>query len=110
MMDSADPLEGWSLPEIFSTNALATKDIYGKMARHVRNLLISFRRKLLSSKIEFDLLNMGARQLLCLVLFLVGVGVNRAALRDIGWAPFGQAILLWLVVSVATAGVVFFLG
>lgn len=37
-----------------------------------------------------------------LTLFLIGSGISRKAVRQIGWRPLGMAVLLWLTVSVAT--------
>lgn len=48
---------------------------------------------------EFGFLSEGARQLMVLVLFLIGSGMSVAALRSIGWRPLAYAGLLWLVVS-----------
>lgn len=48
---------------------------------------------------------------LAATLFLVGAALNRAALRQVGWRPFVHAILLWLIVSIASfAAVRDFLG
>ena len=58
----------------------------------------------------FGILATSARQVLCLVLFLIGAAVNRDAIRNAGWAPFAQAVVLWICVSVTTAFGISFLG
>jgi uncharacterized membrane protein YadS len=37
-----------------------------------------------------------------LTLFLIGSGISRKAVRQIGWRPLAMAVLLWLIVSVVT--------
>jgi uncharacterized membrane protein YadS len=32
-------------------------------------------------------------------LFLIGTGITRGALREVGWRPLLQGILLWLLVG-----------
>ena len=51
--------------------------------------------------VTFDAVSAGARQLMVLVLFLVGSGLSLAALRAIGWRPMAFAGLLWVLVSLA---------
>jgi uncharacterized membrane protein YadS len=43
-----------------------------------------------------------ARQVLVLTLFLVGAGVSREALRQVGWRPIALGVTLWLVVGGVT--------
>ena len=40
-----------------------------------------------------------AHRLLVLALFLIGAGLSRQALRDVGARPFVQGLLLWLTVA-----------
>lgn len=47
-----------------------------------------------------------AHRLMTLALFLIGAGLSREALRRAGARPLGMAVVLWVVVSVATAGAV----
>ncbi|MGK7296032.1 MAG: YeiH family protein, partial [Candidatus Wenzhouxiangella sp. M2_3B_020] len=49
----------------------------------------------------FELVSDAARQLMVLVLFLIGSGMSVAALRSIGWRPLAYAGVLWLIVSLA---------
>jgi uncharacterized integral membrane protein (TIGR00698 family) len=35
-------------------------------------------------------------------LFLIGTGISRATLREVGWRPMLQGVLLWMVVGVTT--------
>lgn len=40
-----------------------------------------------------------ARQVLVLTLFLVGAGVSRDALKQVGWRPIALGVVLWLVAA-----------
>jgi uncharacterized membrane protein YadS len=44
----------------------------------------------------------GARIALTLTLFLIGAGLDRAAVRTVGARPFVHGLLLWLVVGSST--------
>jgi len=35
-------------------------------------------------------------------LFLIGTGISRSTLREVGWRPMLQGVVLWMVVGVAT--------
>ncbi len=35
-------------------------------------------------------------------LFLIGTGISRSTLREVGWRPLAQGLLLWLVVGVSS--------
>jgi len=49
MKDDADPLAGWSLPEVLKQRVGHTSnDIYGKLYCHIHDQLSSFRRNLRS--------------------------------------------------------------
>lgn len=48
----------------------------------------------------------GARQLMVLVLFLIGSGLSLAAMRTIGWRPLAHAAVLWVIVSCLSLAVV----
>lgn len=64
MKDSADPLDGWNLPEILKQNAgPASNDVYGKLHRHVSELLQSFHRNLSARPSAFRLSHMDANDL-----------------------------------------------
>ncbi len=47
-----------------------------------------------------------ARQVLVLTLFLIGASVNRAALKAVGVRPLVLGVVLWLLVSVTTLGLI----
>jgi len=48
------------------------------------------------------LVALGAQRLLAVTLFLIGLGISRKALRELGPAPLLQAAALWLVLGSAT--------
>lgn len=39
-------------------------------------------------------------------LFLIGTGISRAALREVGWRPLLQGVLLWLVVGLGSLALI----
>ena len=49
----------------------------------------------------YDLAQLAAKRGLTLTLFLIGVGMSRAALRETGLRPLVQGVVLWLFISVA---------
>jgi len=49
---------------------------------------------------------MGAHHVLVLTLFLIGAGLSREALRSVGFRPFIQGLLLWLLVASIGLGAV----
>lgn len=64
MMDSADPLSGWSYTEVLSTPVgPAANDIYGKLYHHVKSLLARFYRRVVDTNNEFHLFNLDAAEL-----------------------------------------------
>jgi uncharacterized integral membrane protein (TIGR00698 family) len=50
----------------------------------------------------------GAHRVLAVTLFLMGLGLSRAALRELGFRPLVQAVTLWLVLAGATLGAIFY--
>lgn len=61
MMDSADPLSGWSYTEVLSASVgPAPNDIYGKLYHHVKSLLARFYRRVVDTGVEFHLSNVDA--------------------------------------------------
>ncbi len=58
----------------------------------------------------FDGLATAARQLMVVVLFLIGSGLSVEALRRIGWRPLAQGVSLWVVVSAAALFVIIATG
>ena len=64
MMDNANPLDSWSMPEILKTDAgPATNDMFGKLFCHIQSVLRSFYRRIVNSDLEFQLFNLDAREL-----------------------------------------------
>ncbi|KAK7518256.1 uncharacterized protein IWZ02DRAFT_380899 [Phyllosticta citriasiana] len=57
MKDSANPLDGWSLDDIFQKTPLAKNDLYGGLFFHIRELLVDFCSKLKTLKMSFTLIN-----------------------------------------------------
>ena len=57
-----------------------------------------------------DALVFAAKKGLTLTLFLIGAGFSRKALAQTGWRPMVQGVLLWLVISGVSLGVVFAKG
>jgi uncharacterized integral membrane protein (TIGR00698 family) len=53
------------------------------------------------SNITKSLSTIGRFGLTC-TLFLIGTGISRATLREVGWRPLAQGVLLWLAVGVTT--------
>jgi uncharacterized integral membrane protein (TIGR00698 family) len=49
---------------------------------------------------------MGAHHVLVLTLFLIGAGLSREALRTVGFRPFIQGLVLWLIVASLGLGAV----
>ena len=54
------------------------------------------------------LVAVGAHHVLVLTLFLIGAGLSREALRSVGFRPFIQGLVLWLVVASLGLGAVRF--
>jgi uncharacterized integral membrane protein (TIGR00698 family) len=44
---------------------------------------------------------------LTVTLFLIGTGISRATLKEVGWRPLAQGILLWILVGVTS---LYFIG
>ena len=49
-----------------------------------------------------QLLSQSGKLGLTATLFLIGTSISRAALREVGWRPLLQGVLLWLVVGVSS--------
>ena len=56
-----------------------------------------------------ELISQLAQRVLVLTLFLVGATLSRASLREVGARPFLQGVLLWVVVSTVSLGVILLL-
>jgi len=64
LKDSADPLDGWNLPEILEVDSgAATNDIYGKLFYHLQERFSAFLCRLSTHRWEFQLLNFNAVEL-----------------------------------------------
>ena len=46
------------------------------------------------------------KRALVVTLFLIGSGLSREAIAEVGWRPFAQGVLLWLLVGSATLGAI----
>jgi uncharacterized integral membrane protein (TIGR00698 family) len=57
-------------------------------------------------EVVWHLLARGAKQLLVMTLFLIGAGLTRKILAEVGLRPMLQGVLLWFVVSGATLGLI----
>jgi uncharacterized integral membrane protein (TIGR00698 family) len=57
-------------------------------------------------EVVWHLLARGAKQLLVMTLFLIGAGLTRKILAEVGLRPMLQGVLLWFVVSSATLGMI----
>src|SRR5271169_1273702 len=55
MMDSADPIEGWSAKEVIQKAPLAKNDTYGSLFMYIQDILLEFCYKIASLKIRFQL-------------------------------------------------------
>ncbi|ROW01851.1 hypothetical protein VMCG_05583 [Cytospora schulzeri] len=55
MKDSADPLEGWPLGEVFSVRTRARDDVNGKLYHYVRSRLVAFHSRLRTLDMKFRL-------------------------------------------------------
>lgn len=54
MKDSADPLAGWSYPDVISTpTGPATNDLYGKLHAYIGQRLTAFQQRLRSQSFKF---------------------------------------------------------
>lgn len=49
-----------------------------------------------------------SRKVLCMTLFLIGAGLSTASLRSVGVRPLILGVTLWVIISLATLGVVMF--
>jgi len=50
----------------------------------------------------------GAKQLMVLTLFLIGSGMSRSVLRQVGFRPFAQGIALWVFMATGSLAAIFF--
>ncbi|MBE9061397.1 putative sulfate exporter family transporter [cf. Phormidesmis sp. LEGE 11477] len=45
-----------------------------------------------------------------LALFLIGAGLSAKTLKSVGWKPILQGVVLWIIVSLCSLGIILFLG
>ncbi|KAL5335956.1 hypothetical protein BJX70DRAFT_390353 [Aspergillus crustosus] len=63
MDDKADPLDGWPLRDVMQVQTAAKEDIYGKLYLYLRRVFEEFLGHLSKTKVDFQLLNIDAREL-----------------------------------------------
>ncbi len=64
MPDSADPIEGWADIDVLNTfSGRATKDLYGKLYYHVKNILECFHRRISLLSCNIHMFNVDSRKL-----------------------------------------------
>ena len=51
-------------------------------------------------------LSQGGKLGLTATLFLIGTGISRAALREVGWRPLAQGVLLWILVAAGSLALI----
>lgn len=62
--DCVPPIQGWSLAEVIVTDTgLATKDVYGKLARYVESALRTFLHRVATLNVEFEMYCVNANEL-----------------------------------------------
>jgi hypothetical protein len=63
MMDSAEPIEGWSVKEVTSVTRLARNDINGSLYYYLKELIQSFCRRVSDLHIQFQFFELNAMDL-----------------------------------------------
>lgn len=63
MMDSADPLEGWTIKDVVRLAPLAKNDIYGSLFNYLREILLQFCNQVSRLKVHFHLFQVDALDL-----------------------------------------------
>ena len=64
MLDSADPLEGWANTDVLATfSGPASKDLYGKLYYHVKDVLRTFYRRMSSLECNIQMFSIDAQEL-----------------------------------------------
>ena len=63
-MDSADPIDGWHLPDILKTNSGPAKnDVYGKLCTVVKDVMSSSMKYISTHDVDYRLSNCNAAEL-----------------------------------------------
>ena len=64
LFDSADPLEGWNMAEVYQQHCgPASSDLYGKLYFYLKRHLRVFLKRISSFPVDFQLLQIDARDL-----------------------------------------------
>ncbi|KAI9651810.1 MAG: hypothetical protein M1829_002440 [Trizodia sp. TS-e1964] len=63
MFDSADPLDGWPLIEVFQKAPFAKNDIYGSLFRYLQDVFFTFCSQIKTHQICFQLFHVNAQNL-----------------------------------------------
>ncbi len=70
-------------------------------------ILASVARTLVPALVAWEpLLETVSTRGLTLTLFLIGTSLSRRLLRSVGWRPMFQGIILWIVISITSLGVI----
>lgn len=98
----------WILPLVVGAAMLARRDTRPKVPWFVGLFLLASAMStyLPAGEAAWGMLTFIARRGLTVTLFLIGAGLSREALREVGWRPFLQAVILWIIVSVVSLGVI----
>ena len=63
MMDSADPVEGWSVKDWVNKAPIAKKDVYGSLFFHIQDVLLRFCRRIEKLEVRFQIFQIDALEL-----------------------------------------------
>ena len=98
----------WILPLVAGAAMLARRDTRPKVPWFVGLFLLASATAtyLPAGEAAWGALTGVARKGLTVTLFLIGAGLSREALREVGWRPFLQALILWIIVSLVSLGAV----
>lgn len=102
----------WILPLVAGAAMLARRDTKPKVPWFVGLFLLASATAtyLPAGEAAWGVLTTVARQGLTVTLFLIGAGLSREALREVGWRPLLLALVLWIIVSAASLGAVHWRG
>lgn len=98
----------WILPLVAAAAMLVRRETRPQVPWFVGLFLLAsaMATYLPAGEAAWSTLTGAARKGLTVTLFLIGAGLSREALRDVGWRPMLQAIILWVIVSVTSLGAV----
>lgn len=94
----------WILPLVALAAMLARRDTRPRVPWFVGLFLLASAAAtyLPAGETVWGVFHGAARMGLTVTLFLIGAGLSREALREVGWRPFLQAVILWIIVSVVS--------